>query len=542
MRSNEDKAQEEQLIDELKYFSKLEPRATMKNSFEALLSQRIEKKQRMKRRVNIMIKVGVSSSAAAVMAGVLLFPSPGMDGQIPGQVKTVAVQEAQQGKQQKNIELTSAAKETLDKIYKIFPVLQNKQLKLTTLFRDDGRYYLYFDEVINNEESKVAHITIDAQTGGLISYSGINPPEEFENIKPSEKIMKEKSTLFLQQLLGEDAKNFQVREINYEYQHASVHMSRYVNGLPVQGDSYVIGFYHNGDIQYVNGGGGYFKGISVNEYPVPIKTTVTEQVKERIMEQGKLIYSTEQGLLSYDIARSPEFFDANTGEKVWISQPEEVVTTENINPGGKKLTVASVDKLPTLLQDELKLNMKGATIAKSDLPPSMMIPNQAEYDIEVNGKNVYGVMIEKGEVKTVRVHSSALNETSVKISAQEAKKKAISIIEPYMEKTIKEVQLKVEEKPNSYSYYMEVLHNGILMTDQNYLIELDKQTGELVHFKKRHDTPTKALPNMVTPDQLAKLKLEAFKKKEMELVYVYPFENGKLQPKPVLVYRLINKR
>ncbi|MFS0556799.1 YcdB/YcdC domain-containing protein [Brevibacillus sp. 179-C9.3 HS] len=456
------------------------------------------------------------------------------------------------GQELKLGDVSLAAKQTLEKLFNLVPEL--KTIEAEVIGKEDGVYEIIFYQVEQGKERRYASVEMMAATGKISSYDNEMAINE-EAPPPTETQAKQMSAAFLQVLLGDEFKQYQASQTSGNEWDAVTYM-RYENGLPVFSDRYVVGVNSKG-VTYVNTFEGAPLEISSESFAEPDSVLSEEEVAEKVASLMELTYSasashTGQPSLEYSL-QTTGYLNAVTGEEVWgeSSHKNRYSDPIPVTPGGKKVTVQTETEVAKALVDQFQMKLDGFNLTVDDRTSKEMKGEQNTIYKAKEGRgrvNVYshngtitGFQIQR-RIETASSTQHQNNPVNAQLSYEEAKEKAVQFLQPYLDSSVKE--LKIDESKiampfaTAYSFSFYALHNGVVVSDQHYLVNVDGQTGEIVNFMDYFSQPTGPFPDLdsaISREEAAKLFLQNH---PAELGYILPITGEKLQQKPLLVYTM----
>ncbi|NQF16310.1 hypothetical protein HPY31_20725 [Brevibacillus sp. HB1.3] len=446
-----------------------------------------------------------------------------------------------------NLGLPPAAEQTLQTLYTLQPDLKSMDLMINP--PKNGVYELLFNST--DQKERYARLLLDAETGALHTYE--NEYEAKQKNKPSAAVAKQNADALLQALLGDDFNKYRASQESNDWQ---VTYTRYENGLPVFTDRYVVGVNGKG-VMYVDTLEGAPLRASSELFVQPGKVLVEAKLPEKVASFMELTYSahekaTGKPALTYSL-KSSGYMNAVTGEKVesassHTSRYSDVIA---VKPGGKRFAARNADDVKRVLAEQFQINMEGIGFDMDEriLPEKKgvegtLFKSKGGADkilVYTNNKDVTGFQIRReGGAATATQHQN--HPENVQLTYEEAKEKAVQFLQPYLDASVK--KLKIDQSKISmptataYSFSFFALHDGVVVSDQEYLVNVDGQTGEIVNFMDYFTKPTAPFPDKkkaISKEAAAKLFLKAH---PTELGYVFPVQNKKVQAQPVPVYSI----
>ncbi|MGC5324834.1 YcdB/YcdC domain-containing protein [Brevibacillus sp. SYSU BS000544] len=542
----------------------------------------------------------------SVVAASLLLATPVWANTNPGQGMPPANEETQ---------FPPEMQKALQKVYGIAPHI--KELKLQHVnFQKGNEYapdawYLHFTNAPQNlapndtKEYAFATVELDAKTGELRRMYSDNPVKRTEEHVSSEAA-KEKAKDFLAQVRGNVEGKYQVNDLVFHNKIGSkkqdgtmtfwrtslVQFDRLVNGIPLANNGITITLDGHGNVTGYEPYGR--NNLDITKFPKPTDVISKAKAEEAYLKNAKarLDYngffpkdwfnydpsaSDTMAVLKYSI--STEFMiDAKSGKAVTNFVPFTPIEPEKtpMNGKGKKLIAKNKEEIVKLLADHFQVNMSGLAFTENP-----------DIDGPVNSKIKYyawqstPVKNEKGEVsyeKMIYVHVAVQEDTGevlsfnlqrewapennngVKVSKEEAMKKAVAALNEFLDPSIKELELSFVYDPQNiaivpdwvdqetkesakkyvtpeYAFNFQGLHNGVPVEERRYFVRVDAITGDVIGFGvPQQDVFKTKLPdnkNIITADEAAKTFL---KENPLRLTYTWPEYNNQLAPAPLLVY------
>jgi hypothetical protein len=452
------------------------------------------------------------------------------------------------GQELKLEEISPAAKKTLEKLFQLVPEL--KTLESEVIGQEDGLYGIHFYPKGQEDEEEYITVEMMAATGKL-SYFEIE--EVKDAASPTEEQAKQYSSSFLQALLGDEFKRYQVSQTRANDWNTITYM-RYENGLPVFSDRYVVGVNSKG-VEYVNTFEGAPLHIPSTSYAKPGTILSEEEITEKVASLMELTYiavekNTGKPSMGYSL-QTTGYLDAVTGEEVWSTSSHKSLYSDpiSVTPGGKKVNVQTEEELAKALAEQFQVNLSGFDLTLEGRPPKEMKGEQSTNYKAKEGRGrvtvytrdgvIRGFQVRRG-VETAESTQHQNYPTNARFTYDEAREMAVQFLQPYLDKSVTE--LKIEQNKfmmpsaTSYSFSFYALHQGVIVGDQQYLVNVDAQSGEIVNFMDYFASPTEPFPDLdkaMTKEEAAKQFLQS---RPVTLGYVLPVVNEKVQQKPLLVY------
>ncbi|MEJ8546407.1 hypothetical protein [Brevibacillus borstelensis] len=466
-----------------------------------------------------------NKAIAGLVMAALLAPIPAWHG------ATASAKESTATKANENAQVNQVSKQTMEKVYRYWPELGSMGTKVflgggsrpiyTIRFMKDGLVY--------------ADLKIDAETGAVLQLEKRSDTPEAD---ASEAVAREKGEAFLRDMLGDEVSQ-------YRFGNNSSFV-RYVNDLPVAGDSYLIQVSDKGQIVQVEAKDAAGRKIDPGAFPKPTEAMDREQAESAFASYMKPLYvgRNQQQELVYRPAFSGSF-DARTGKEVDDGSLGSGYTPVQVKAGGKRVTIKTPQEAAQVLEKEWGIKLNGATFEPSDMPKEMLAKNEKEY--QTTDDSFRFSTINDQVVHFYLTKASLEEPPNGKISREEALSKAIQFLEPYLDPNVTELQVRDREETKSnpprpyWEFSMYVSHEGIPVKSQRYMVRVGKSTGAILYFRKDFQDQKLTFPNGKQAIS-AKAAAEAYlKENPLELEYVYPVENDKISSTPVLVYRLQNR-
>ncbi|MGF9906110.1 YcdB/YcdC domain-containing protein [Brevibacillus porteri] len=451
------------------------------------------------------------------------------------------------GQQLKLAEVSPAAKQTLEKLFNLVPEL--KAMEPNVIGKEDGIYEIVFYQKEQEKVQRYASVEMGAVTGKMSRYENEKAMND-GTPSPTEEQAKQVSAAFLQALLGDEFKQYQVSQTNGNDWDA-VTYTRYANGLPVFSDRYVVGVNSN-IVTYVNTFEAAPLQISSESFAEPDSVLSKEELSEKVASLMELAYfassrHTGKPSLTFSL-QTTGYVNAVTGEEVWgeASHKSRYSAPIPVTPGGKKVTVQTEEEVAEAVAEQFQVNLDGLLLTggKKTMKGEQMTTYKAKeglgrVTVYSNNGVITGFQVRRSK-ETASSTQHQNNPVNAQLSYEEAKERAVQFLQPYLDSSVKE--LKIDETQMSmpsataYSFTFYALHNGVVVADQHYLVNVDGQTGEIVNFMDYFTSPTESFPELDTAlsrEEAAKRFLQSH---PVELGYVLPVADGKLQQKPLLVY------
>ncbi|MCR8983033.1 DUF4901 domain-containing protein [Brevibacillus laterosporus] len=532
---------EEDLLEKLKKIQNVEPRAEFVHSLEEMLTQKA-RKIRIRRRARWLV-TGVAACAVLIVTISLTVLS---DKQLF--TNTLANLQAKlspllpdPGEKLLNGKLNLQAQQTLDALTYIMPELQQMEKTVKLSQKENEQMYLVRFRP-KGEKKLYAWIDIQANSGGLDSLMLAKEAEK-ATTPPSAAQAKESAGAFLKVLLGKEFDQYQ-GEANADTVQTwrNVQFKRYVNGLPLESDSYSLEVNGAGKVMDVEVGKHARKNLNLKLFPAPAEADgkVAEQVIAQFM---KLTYvNSSKGItMEYEPAFSG-YLDAKTGEAVASDSPRLPYTRLpytpiSVTPGGKQVMAKTMEEAAKVAASEFGLDLKGQPFVQSNIPKEMLDENEVEYktaDRSITLSTING--------RVVHFSRSLVNapvSAKAVLSQEQATQRAVQFLQTYLAPDVKEMFYTVKEDMNEipqleFSFFLS--HQGIPVFGSRCTVSVDLTDGSIVSYRDE----LRALPAQL-PDKASAISAEAaavalLKQNPPQLTYVYPEQNGKPAVAPVLAY------
>ncbi|TKI58738.1 hypothetical protein E8L90_26925 [Brevibacillus antibioticus] len=452
------------------------------------------------------------------------------------------------GQQLKLAEVSPAAKQTLEKLFNLVPELKTMEPKI--IGKEDGIYEIVFYQKEQGTEQRYASVEMVAVTGKMSRYE--NEKAMDEGAPSTEEQAKRVSAAFLQALLGDEFKQYRASQTSGNDWDA-VTYTRYANGLPVFSDRYVVGVNRNG-VTYVNTFEAAPLQISAESFAKPNAVLSEEELSEKVASLMELTYfassrHTGKPALTYSL-QTTGYVNAVTGEEVWgeASYKSRYSAPIPVTPGGKKVTVQTEEEVARAVAEQFQVKLDEFILTGGDkkIKGEQMTTYKAKeglgrVTVYSNNGVITGFQVRRSK-ETVSSIQHQNHPVNAQLSYDEAKEKAVQFLQPYLDSRVEE--LKIDEtqismpSATAYSFSFYTLHNGVIVADQHYLVNVDGQNGEIVNFMDYFTSPTESFPELDTVlsrEEAAKRFLQSH---PVELGYVLPVADGVLQQKPLLVFTM----
>ncbi|AKF92787.1 YcdB/YcdC domain-containing protein [Brevibacillus laterosporus] len=543
---------DEELLQEFRNKPDAQPRAEFIHSLErTLLAEGSKQRKRQKIR-RLTIRMGIS---AVFLFAILWVSTPFIQtiiNHVMEVTKPTAIPLVTKNQKLKLEDISTPSKQTLDKLFILVPKL--KDLDAKVYGKEDGIYEITFYQKINGKERLYASVELYAETGGLLGYENDMLNRE-QTDPPSEEVAKQQSAAFLQVLLGKDFKKYKASKTSKDNSWDAVTYTRYENEMPVFLDRYVVGVNAKG-VTYVNAGDTAPLRASSTVFHKPEKILSKEEITKEVASHMELSYridpASRKPRLVYSL-ESTGYLDAGTGKEVQGVDSNKTTYSDPIavTPGGKRVTAKNPEEVAKALADHFHVDVQGAAFTvDTRTPADMKSANETIYESKSGGKRitvyVHDNIIAGFQIRNkVELASEAQHNNqpkNAKISYREAQEKAVQYLQPYLDQSVKALKIDRNQvrmaNSTAYSFVFLPVHDGVPVTNQTYLVNVDGQTGEIVNFMDGFDKLHAPFPDKklaISKEAAAEAFLKQY---PVQLGYLFPMENNKLLAKPLLVYSL----
>ncbi|OAJ73684.1 hypothetical protein AYJ08_12860 [Brevibacillus sp. SKDU10] len=453
-------------------------------------------------------------------------------------------------------QVSDAAKQTLAKLYKTFPVFKEAQKHINVSngqYRE--QYQLIFRKKDNNKATLYADAQIDAKDGTLLSFSQENPSAP-DTKAPAEAIAKKAAEEFLTAMIGSQKQQYRLEkvEINQEQKITTVFYQRYVNDIPVAEDGYVIGVGEKGEIRYANAKASTGLSMDVSKFKKPTTLLTGQDIEKAFAKHLELVYMPKgrEGADAkiFELKYKDWFpvLDAQTGEKVQLaaSYQGELSPTITVTPGNKQI-MAKTPQEATEALASFGVDTKGLVLTSSKVPDFMKGQGEAEYVANQNG-TFYGVKTHGGRVIKFSVQKVDRTQKvkEKKLSDKEIEAKALEFLQPYLDKDVTELRMNKKHKTINLTDANETVvfyrsYQGIPGITQAYSVTVNAETGAIQGMFLSVTDGTETLADasqVISVEEAARKYLE---KQPVKLEYGFPIINNQVVKEPSLVYTQSNK-
>jgi hypothetical protein len=455
----------------------------------------------------------VLASSALLTATLLLSPASAtvMANQAGNQQAAAHLQENQ---------LSEKAKRTEQKLQMLVPVLDDTSRHITLETKDQPVYEIRYEK--NNEF--FARASIHAETGKLLTYLLDNKDLEI----PDDKLAYKSADTFMKGLIGE------MRSL-YKVTRAPVG-DVILNGIEVVGDEFRLSVNSAGKVTNVSAGENTLTNVNPADFLPPAQAMKKDQLSRFIPPLLQLMYTSGEN--QTDLVYSTVFsgyVDAVTGAEL-IPDRKYITWRWNpisLTPGGKVVKVKNEQEATRIYESEFGISLKGSTFNSynSDTERVYVSPDENEVLFTKDGVVIGFISCSNAEPQKGKAT----------LSEKQVLEKAVQFLQTYLKQEEKEFYYRVyPDRENPHKYVVEFVPSveGLpLVYGRSIGISMNGVTGKITeYYQKRGQKPAK-LPDKrkaVSMDAAAKALLE----KPTELLYIYPFINGKRLAKPVLAYSI----
>ncbi|WP_254476260.1 YcdB/YcdC domain-containing protein [Brevibacillus sp. HB1.4B] len=432
-------------------------------------------------------------------------------------------------------------------------------------------------------------LELDAHTGRLL-FMDIQNPAWASADYPEEKLARDKASTFIEELFGTEAKQLKAAQKlgrgkagssdgkgnKLEWARSTVKYHSLINDLPLSNNSISVSVDHAGHI--IRYEAYDFIDPSKVNWPDPKKAITLEEASKIYKDKLKmdLVYVSEQPISYAQNGKPAEkkpmliyqlntigWIDALTG-KVIGEEAELAGEGVRVKGEGKSIKIASREQGEKWLKTQFGIDVSGATFKYDDHKDNLLeglqtIESYRWMNDSNKGTTAFELVSLTTDEQSDRLIDFDLNlpdqrKTEQKISVEEAKKKAIAALVPYLDPALTELSLIVEtpeadipdwvdknkldkEEDKTYSFTFHVKRNGIEVSDESYMVGVDKATGTITELNLHPLNPGITLPDSKKIVSAAEAKETIQQEIELELVYVWEQFAGQRAPEPQLVYQ-----
>ncbi len=441
-------------------------------------------------------------------------------------------------------------------------------------------YSMLFQTDDTNQPAKRISISVSGEQSELISYSA-DRDSEGKMSKAPDAIAIEKATRFIEQIIGEDSRNY--RRMTY---YEPTAFQRYVNDIPVIGDTLRVSVDGTGEIKYF---GRDVATLDQSAFPSLTDAVSKETAKKVLTANMKLKY--QQGyvvkrdpatnkaletrtLLEYtpavsgwSMGRSPSpvwYIDAKSGKMEYgfgsngIDYDRSHRTTPiPVTPPKHPVVVKTKAEAAQLLQAEF-----GVDLSKLTYSERTERQNMKTYAWKTPAGKETWVTTDARTGQVVQLNYPRVDKKE-SISEQAALAEATRFLQKYIDTDVDEVQLAkvIAAGPgNGYTssgdweFAFFKSHDGVPLLGPNgddaYTVTVDPSTGKANYFRNspalmygERDAlgETAAGQDESLPDKTAAVPVdeavdEYLKYLPLELAYLVKDQTGHLRETPILAY------
>ncbi|MGG4461532.1 YcdB/YcdC domain-containing protein [Brevibacillus porteri] len=539
----------------------------------------------------------LNSSMMTVIAACLLASAPAWTTHQP---TVQAASDVKKAESQKN-DYSQDVQNSLDKLFEAIPELKGYRLIDKHYEEDSFRGYpepiwsLHFTNMPKTDEKEEydayssVSLELDAHTGRLL-FMDIQNPAWASADYPEEKLARDKASTFIEELFGTEAKQLKAAQKlgrgkagssdgkgnKLEWARSTVKYHSLINDLPLSNNSISVSVDHAGHI--IRYEAYDFIDPSKVNWPDPKKAITLEEASKIYKDKLKmdLVYVSEQPISYAQNGKPAEkkpmliyqlntigWIDALTG-KVIGEEAELAGEGVRVKGEGKSIKIASREQGEKWLKTQFGIDVSGATFKYDDHKDNLLeglqtIESYRWMNDSNKGTTAFELVSLTTDEQSDRLIDFDLNlpdqrKTEQKISVEEAKKKAIAALVPYLDPALTELSLIVEtpeadipdwvdknkldkEEDKTYSFTFHVKRNGIEVSDESYMVGVDKATGTITELNLHPLNPGITLPDSKKIVSAAEAKETIQQEIELELVYVWEQFAGQRAPEPQLVYQ-----
>ncbi|MED1943805.1 MULTISPECIES: YcdB/YcdC domain-containing protein [Brevibacillus] len=539
----------------------------------------------------------LNPSMMTVIAACLLASAPAWTTHQP---TVQAASNVKMEESQKN-DYSQDVQNSLDKLLEAIPELKEYRLINKHYKEDSFRRYpapiwiLKFTNMPKTAEKEdydaysSVRLELDAHTGRLLFMDIRNPAWASANY-PEEKLARDKAATFIEDLFGTEAKQLKAEQKlgrgkagsgdgkgnKLEWAYTTIDYHSLINNLPLTSNSLSVSVDHAGHI--ISYEAYDFIDPSKVNWPDPKKAITLEEASKIYKDKLKmeLVYVSDQPI-SYAQNGKPAdkkpmliyqlntigWIDALTG-KVIGEEAELAGESVNVKGEGKSIKIASREQGEKWLKTQFGIDVSGATFEYDDHKDNLLegvqtIESYRWMNDSNKGTPAFELVSLTTDEQSDQLIDFDLNfpderKTEQKISVEEAKKKAIAALVPYLDQELTELSLIVEtpeedipewvdknklnkEEDKEYSFNFLGKRNGIEVSDESYMVGVDKATGTITELNLHPLNPGITLPDSKKIVSGAEAKDTIQQEIDLELVYVWEQYDGQRAPEPQLVYQ-----
>ncbi|GED57856.1 YcdB/YcdC domain-containing protein [Brevibacillus formosus] len=539
----------------------------------------------------------LNPSMMTVIAACLLASAPAWTTHQP---TVQAATDVKKAESQKN-DYSQDVQNSLDKLFEAIPELKGYRLIDKHYEEDSFRRYpspiwrLHFSNMPKTDKKEEydayssVSLELDAHTGRLL-FMDIQNPAWASADYPEEKLARDKAATFIEDLFGTEAKQLKAAQKlgrgkagsgdgkgnKLEWARSTVKYHSLINDLPLSNNSISVSVDHAGHI--IRYEAYDFIDPSKVNWPDPKKAITLEEASKIYKDKLKmeLVYVSDQPI-SYAQNGKPAdkkpmliyqlntigWIDALTG-KVIGEEAELAGEGVRVKGEGKSIKIASREQGEKWLKTQFGIDVSGVTFEYDDHKDNLLeglqtIESYRWMNDSNKGTPAFELVSLTTDEQSDRLIDFNLNlpderKTEQKISVEEAKKKAIAALVPYLDPALTELSLIIEtpeadipewvdknkldkEEDEEYSFTFLGKRNGIEVSDESYMVRVDKATGTITKLNLHPLNPGITLPDSKKIVSAAEAKETIQQEIDMELVYVWEQYDGQRAPEPQLVYQ-----
>ncbi|MFF0915532.1 YcdB/YcdC domain-containing protein [Brevibacillus sp. NPDC003359] len=539
----------------------------------------------------------LNPSMMTVIAACLLASAPAWTTHQP---TVQAASDVKKAESQKN-DYSRDVQNSLDKLFEAIPELKGYRLIDKKYKEDSFRGYsspiwsLHYTNMPKTDEKEEydayssVSLKLDAHTGRLL-FMDIQNPAWASADYPEEKLARDKASIFIEDLFGTTAKQLKAGQKlgkgkagsgdgkgnKLEWARSTVKYHSHINDLPLSNNPISVSVDHAGHI--IRYEAYDFIDPSKVNWPDPKKVITLEEASKIYKDKLKmdLVYVSEQPISYAQNGKPAEkkpmliyqlntigWIDALTG-KVIGEEAELAGEGVRVKGEGKSIKIASREQGEKWLKTQFGIDVPGATFEYDDHKDNLLeglqtIESYRWMNDSNKGTPAFELVSLTTDEQSDRLIGFNLilpdqRKTEQKISVEEAKKKAIAALVPYLDPALTELSLIVEtpeadipewvdknkldkEEDKEYSFTFLVKRNGIEVSDESYMVGVDKATGTITELNLHPLNPGITLPDPKKIVSAEEAKETIQQEIDLELVYVWEQYDGQRAPEPQLVYQ-----
>jgi|GEM_PF-4893811 len=503
-----------------------------------------------------------------LLAGLVLFPA----------VQPVQAAELEQKAVKR---LPAELREKLEEIRQLLPELQEMELRGVDISEDDDygpeRWDYSFSKGTRWEST--AKVVVDSASGRIHEFE-YDPPEQEERKAPKEKEAREAAEHFLRQIWGEWADHYRyssysLDDLDYvgedEATEAIVTYDLYLHDTKVE--DFSIDVLVDGYERVVEMRNEAVFSVDEGKFPNPDEAIDEVEIAEIYQEQLDMrpIYRwikekgerKEKLRLVYEPGMVEGAIDALTGEiSLEVhSRVQQKPERLRLQPKEKKLMAKSRAAAAKLVKDVFGVDV--SRLKAEEEKDRLEIVYRWKTSNKV--KKYYSVELRvnrhSGEVLEYVYDSNQSLPDKPEVSLEEAKEKAVEILETYLPAGKTEVLLshtvdpyeadeypawiEPEEQPTwyrqDYLFYFSDMHQDVEVAWGGYTVGIDPETGKLVRLVLDGVNAFTEFPStkgIISREEAAEAYARAV---PLELRYVWPTYHDQKRSAPVLLYMQKNR-